>query len=162
MRAAAEAVAPGGTLLVVGNDLQNLTSGYGGPQDPAVMCSPRDIVTDIEPVQLVVVREETVPRSVSDGGGQPLEALDALVLALPADSLMPASRSLATTTATSGSTATLIGIPMRCVALIPLGVCFSLSRALGTRAERDVPTGGIEWNPALRSRRPSAISKPQD
>jgi hypothetical protein len=81
MRAAAEAVAPGGTLLVVGNDLQNLTSGYGGPQDPAVMCSPRDIVTDIEPVQLVVVREETVPRSVSDGGGQPLEALDALVLA---------------------------------------------------------------------------------
>ena len=59
-------------------------------------------------------------------------------------------------------TATLIGIPMHSVALIPLGVCFSLSRTLGTRAERDVPTGGIEWNPALRSRRPSAISKPQD
>jgi SAM-dependent methyltransferase len=81
MRAAAEAVAPGGTLLVVGHDLQNLTSGYGGPQDPAVLYRPRDIVTDIEPAQLVVVREETVPRSVTDGGGQPLEALDALVVA---------------------------------------------------------------------------------
>jgi SAM-dependent methyltransferase len=81
MRAAAEAVAPGGTLLIVGHDLQNLTSGYGGPQDPAVLYRPIDIVTDIEPAQLVVVREETVPRSVSDGGGQPLDALDALVLA---------------------------------------------------------------------------------
>ena len=34
MRAAAEAVAPGGTLLVVGHDLENLGSGLGGPQNP--------------------------------------------------------------------------------------------------------------------------------
>jgi len=81
MRAAAEAVAPGGTLLVVGHDLQNLTSGYGGPQDPALLYRPSDIVQDIEPAPLVVVREETVPRSVTDGGGKPLEALDALVVA---------------------------------------------------------------------------------
>src|ERR1019366_1344819 len=37
MLAAAKAVAPGGTLLVVGHDLENLTSGHGGPQDPAVL-----------------------------------------------------------------------------------------------------------------------------
>ena len=32
--AAAEAVAPGGRLLVVGHDRSNLTEGLGGPQDP--------------------------------------------------------------------------------------------------------------------------------
>jgi predicted methyltransferase len=46
MRAAAEAVAPGGTLLVVGHDLENLTSGNGGPQSPAVLYRTSDIVAD--------------------------------------------------------------------------------------------------------------------
>jgi SAM-dependent methyltransferase len=81
MLAAAEAVAPGGTLLVVGHDLENLTSGHGGPQDPAVLYRPSDIVADIEPAQLVVVRAETAVRSLTDAKGQPAEALDALVLA---------------------------------------------------------------------------------
>jgi hypothetical protein len=81
MRRAAEAVAPGGTLLIVGHDLQNLTSGHGGPQDPAVLYRPGDIVADIEPAQLVIVRNETATRSLTDDQGQPVEALDALVLA---------------------------------------------------------------------------------
>jgi SAM-dependent methyltransferase len=81
MRTAAEAVAPGGTLLVVGHDLENLTSGHGGPQDPTVLYRPSDIAQDIEPAQLVVIREETARRSVTDGQGRPAEALDALVLA---------------------------------------------------------------------------------
>jgi SAM-dependent methyltransferase len=81
MRAAAEAVAPGGTLLIVGHDLENLTSGHGGPQDPLVLYRPRDIVADIEPAQLVILRDETAVRSLTDGHGQPAEALDALVLA---------------------------------------------------------------------------------
>lgn len=81
MRAAAEAVAPGGTLLVVGHDLENLTSGYGGPQDPAVLYTPDDIVADIEPAGLVILRAETVTRSLTDDQGEPVEALDALVLA---------------------------------------------------------------------------------
>ena len=81
MRAAAEAVAPGGTLLIVGHDLENLTSGHGGPQDPLVLYRPRDIVADIEPAQLVILRDETAVRSLTDGQGQPAEALDALVLA---------------------------------------------------------------------------------
>jgi SAM-dependent methyltransferase len=81
MRAAAEAVAPGGTLLVVGHDLANLTSGYGGPQDPAVLYTPGDIVADIEPARLVILRAETATRSLTDDRGQPAEALDALVLA---------------------------------------------------------------------------------
>jgi len=81
MRAAAEAVAPGGTLLIVGHDLENLASGHGGPQDPLVLYRPRDIVADIEPAQLVILRDETAVRSLTDGQGQPAEALDALVLA---------------------------------------------------------------------------------
>ena len=81
MQAAAEAVAPGGTLLVVGHDLDNLTRGHGGPQNPAVLYHSADIVADIEPAQLVVVRHETAPRPATDGGGKPVEALDALVLA---------------------------------------------------------------------------------
>jgi 2-polyprenyl-3-methyl-5-hydroxy-6-metoxy-1,4-benzoquinol methylase len=81
MRAAAEAVAPGGTLLIVGHDAENLASGHGGPQNPAVLYQPSDIVADIEPSHLVVVRDETARRSVTDAQGQPVEALDALVVA---------------------------------------------------------------------------------
>ena len=81
MRAAAEAVAPGGTLLVVGHDLENLTAGRGGPQDPAVLYRPSDIAKDIEPTDLIVDRSETVRRSMTDAQGQPAEALDAIVLA---------------------------------------------------------------------------------
>lgn len=81
MLSAAEAVAPGGTLLVVGHDLENLTSGHGGPQDPGVLYRPSDIVADIEPAQLLVVRAETAVRSLTDTEGRPAQALDALVLA---------------------------------------------------------------------------------
>lgn len=34
---AAAAVATGGSLLVLGHDRENLTRGFGGPQDPAVL-----------------------------------------------------------------------------------------------------------------------------
>jgi len=81
MRAAAEAVASGGTLLVVGHDLENLGSGHGGPQNPEVLYRPSDIVADIEPAGLIVDRSETAARSVTDGQGQPAEVLDALVVA---------------------------------------------------------------------------------
>ena len=81
MGAAAEAVAPGGTLLVVGHDLENLVSGHGGPQNPAILYGPSDIAADIEPSQLVVVRHETARRSVTDAQGEPGVALDALVVA---------------------------------------------------------------------------------
>ena len=44
------AVAPGGTLLVVGHDITNITDGVGGPQDPAVLYGPDDVVAAISPV----------------------------------------------------------------------------------------------------------------
>jgi 2-polyprenyl-3-methyl-5-hydroxy-6-metoxy-1,4-benzoquinol methylase len=37
LRAAAAAVAAGGTFLLVGHDSSNIERGYGGPQDPVVL-----------------------------------------------------------------------------------------------------------------------------
>jgi SAM-dependent methyltransferase len=45
--AAAEAVAPGGRLFVLGHDLANLTDGSGGPQDPAVLFTASEIAADL-------------------------------------------------------------------------------------------------------------------
>ncbi|UQX86822.1 class I SAM-dependent methyltransferase [Jatrophihabitans telluris] len=78
---AAEALAQGGTLLVIGHDSTNLTDGVGGPQDAAVLYSPDDVVTDLAltGVSLRVERAERVQRMV-DGADRP--AIDVLVRAL--------------------------------------------------------------------------------
>ncbi len=80
-RAFADAVAPGGRLLVVGHDTENLTSGVGGPQDPDVLFSAADLVADIEGSGLLVERAQQVRRPVATGEGH-VDALDALVRAL--------------------------------------------------------------------------------
>ena len=49
--------------------------------DPGVLYRPSDIVADIEPARLLVVRAETAVRSLTDTEGRPAQALDALVLA---------------------------------------------------------------------------------
>ncbi|WP_226343812.1 class I SAM-dependent methyltransferase [Agilicoccus flavus] len=46
-RSCARAVAPGGTLLVVGHDATNHTEGYGGPDDPDVLYSAADLEDDV-------------------------------------------------------------------------------------------------------------------
>ena len=48
LQRAAGAVKPGGTLLVVGHDRSNIEHGSGGPQDPAVLYTPRDITGVLE------------------------------------------------------------------------------------------------------------------
>ena len=70
---AAAAVAPGGTLLVVGHDRSNLTSGAGGPQDPDVLFTPQDVAADLPP-DFRIVRAEVVRRP---GGGErgPIDAV---------------------------------------------------------------------------------------
>jgi SAM-dependent methyltransferase len=81
LQSAAEAVAPGGTLLVVGHDLANLSHGVGGPQDAAVLCSPADVAADVAPAGLQVQRADTVRRPVLQDDGTTRDALDLLVLA---------------------------------------------------------------------------------
>lgn len=75
---ASAAVAPGGTLLVVGHDLQNLNGGHGGPKDPAVLFTPDDVVAEIG--DLEVEKAERVLRPVVTEDGE-AQAIDALVRA---------------------------------------------------------------------------------
>lgn len=79
VRTAAGAVTPGGTLLVLGHDTTNLTRGYGGPQDPAVLYTAADLVPALGD-DLVVERAEAVERSVALPDGEAV-AIDAFVRA---------------------------------------------------------------------------------
>ena len=71
---AAEALAPGGTMLVVAHDLLNLAEGIGGPQEPEVLYTPEDVVGDLSGLE--IERAERVRRPVGEG-----DAIDALVRA---------------------------------------------------------------------------------
>jgi SAM-dependent methyltransferase len=71
-RIAAAAVAPGGTLLVVGHDRSNLVDGAGGPQDPDVLFTAGEIATSLGP-GFDVVRAETVRRG--SGERVPIDAV---------------------------------------------------------------------------------------
>jgi SAM-dependent methyltransferase len=75
---AVAALAPGGTLLVIGHDLANLTQGVGGPQDPAVLYTPEAIVAELD--GLTVHRAARVHRPV-DTAPEPGVAVDTLVRA---------------------------------------------------------------------------------
>jgi len=77
LASASDGLRPGGTLLLVGHDVRNIAEGTGGPQDPAVLYSAREI-GDALGRQLTVMRAETVRRPVP---GAPRDALDALVRA---------------------------------------------------------------------------------
>jgi SAM-dependent methyltransferase len=78
LASAAEAVAPGGTLLVVGHDLENLNGGWGGPRDPAVLFTPDDVAGELPGLE--VEKAERVLRPVQTDEGE-VQAIDALVRA---------------------------------------------------------------------------------
>jgi SAM-dependent methyltransferase len=80
VRAAAEAVAPGGTFLLVAHDSSNLQQGHGGPQNPAVLYTALDVVADLDGAGLQIERAERVKRPVRTPDGQRV-ALDVLVRA---------------------------------------------------------------------------------
>jgi SAM-dependent methyltransferase len=75
---AADAVRPGGTLLVIGHDLLNLTEGWGGPSKPDVLFTPSDIGAEL--AGLEVQKAARVVRRVEDRGVT-RDAIDALVRA---------------------------------------------------------------------------------
>ena len=76
---ASAAVAPGGTMFVVGHDLTNLTEGAGGPQYPEVLYTPELITAGM--AGLRVLRAERVRRAVQQDGA-PATAIDTLVRAI--------------------------------------------------------------------------------
>lgn len=88
MGVAARALGPGGTLVVVGHDTDNLVRGVGGPPDPSVLFSPDDLARDLASsgvADLVIERATQVERPVTTLGeaGETVErvAIDCLVRA---------------------------------------------------------------------------------
>jgi len=72
---AAAAVAPGGTLLVLGHDRDNLARGTGGPQDRALLYTAEDLAPAA--AGLRIVRLAQVDRRVDEA-----VAVDTLLLAV--------------------------------------------------------------------------------
>lgn len=78
LRRSAAAVAPGGTLLVVGHDPTNIEQGHGGPQNAAILMAPEEIAAALDGLE--VERAERVLRPVPAAGDDAV-AIDALVRA---------------------------------------------------------------------------------
>ena len=70
------ALAPGGTLLLIGHDVANLTEGVGGPSDPALLYTPHEIVAELPGLEI-----EKAERVLRDVGDSDRPAIDALVRA---------------------------------------------------------------------------------
>jgi len=77
---AATLVAPGGTLLVIAHERDNLEHGYGGPQDPRFLPTVDDVLQAIRRHGLEVEKAGQVRRAVETDDG-PREAIDLLVRA---------------------------------------------------------------------------------
>jgi SAM-dependent methyltransferase len=73
---ATDALAPGGTFLLIGHDLTNMTEGVGGPSDPSIHVTPDEIVAELPGLE--IAKAERVLRDVA---GEERDAIDALVLA---------------------------------------------------------------------------------
>jgi SAM-dependent methyltransferase len=73
---AAGALAPGGTALVIGHDLTNLTHGVGGPSDPSLLSSPDELASELPGLE--IQKATTILRDVD---GEDRDAIDNLVRA---------------------------------------------------------------------------------
>lgn len=70
-----EALAPGGTLLVVAHDSRNLAEGTGGPQRAEALYTAADVAADLAGEQLEIVTADAVLRPVE---GAERRAIDCL------------------------------------------------------------------------------------
>jgi SAM-dependent methyltransferase len=78
LQTAASALAPGGTLLVIGHDADNIAQGHGGPQDPRILHRVQDVVAALP--GLAIQRAEQARRPVLTGDGE-RTAIDTVVRA---------------------------------------------------------------------------------
>ncbi|WP_216901096.1 class I SAM-dependent methyltransferase [Nocardia alni] len=74
---AARLLSPGGTLLMLGHDTTNITDGFGGPQDPQILFTPDDIVSDLAAAGDIHIRVAERVHRQTEGR----DAIDALVIA---------------------------------------------------------------------------------
>jgi SAM-dependent methyltransferase len=75
---ASAALAPGGTLLVIGHDVDNISHGHGGPQDPAVLHRADDVAAALG--GLTIRRAGQARRPVQTADGEKV-AIDTVVRA---------------------------------------------------------------------------------
>ncbi len=67
LRAASAGLAAGGTLLVVGHDVDNLSRGHGGPQDPQILHRADEIVTALPGLTILRAGQASRPVQTPDG-----------------------------------------------------------------------------------------------
>jgi len=73
---ASAAVAPGGTFVLIGHDLTNLTDGVGGPSDPDLLPTPDEIASELPGLEI-----ERATTFLRDVDGEERDAIDNLVRA---------------------------------------------------------------------------------
>ena len=76
LRRAARALAPGGTLMLLGHDLTNIADGVGGPSSPSILYTPDDIAAELPGLEI-----EKAERVLRDVEGEERDAIDVLVRA---------------------------------------------------------------------------------
>jgi SAM-dependent methyltransferase len=81
LRHAASLVAPGGRLLVIAHERDNLEHGVGGPPDPDMLPTVAQVVAAIEGTGLSIERAEQVRRPV-ETEGRTRDAIDLVVRAV--------------------------------------------------------------------------------
>ena len=75
LHAAATALAPGGTLLVIGHDRDNNAHGYGGPQEPTVLYQAAEVVAALPGLIIVQAGQERRPVPADDGERTAIDTL---------------------------------------------------------------------------------------
>jgi len=73
---AAASVAPNGTFLLIGHDTTNLTGGVGGPQDPDILATPKEIASELPGLEI-----DKATTFLRDVHGEERDAIDNLVRA---------------------------------------------------------------------------------
>lgn len=80
-RRLAAAVAPGGTLLIVGHHPSDLATGARRPSLPDLLFTAEEIAAALDPAQWEFVVSEARPRPAEDPAGNPITVKDAVLRA---------------------------------------------------------------------------------
>jgi SAM-dependent methyltransferase len=77
----AAAVAPGGTLLIVGHHPSDMQTSMPRPQRPELFFTGDDIAGQLDPAGWDIVTNAVAPRTATDPGGRPVTIHDAVLRA---------------------------------------------------------------------------------